>query len=502
MTVQLFHMLPTMSLPHSGTKHKDGTHITTQIIPSYPFMFWPSGKPCEPINMYFLDLAHQVTGESLKTYATLLSHLVRYCGLQNVCFENLTDANIYELSIELQKEKSKRHPLERTRNDNTVGDILSRAILFLLWYQRTLMLALRTPLIGEQKVSPQITIQRVKNVHRWAKKGEPAYSYTHSAIPSYESREPKRPIALQVIEDIKRCILQQSDLGERSPRYTQRHRNDHTLMLAQLEYLKARRLFLIWIMSRTGLRPSELIAMSVKDHGNILTGKALKIPTMKRRKSKPPVRIFPIRLDAAAVVSRYLTARTTYCEALRSAGKKPATNNAFFLTDEGEPLKNTSLQKDFERLAGLAGYKDVQACLSMFRHRFITYEVTAHLREFIKESGKSRQMMTDIDYESILKRVATKTGHGSIDSLWQYIDMAWDELGVWASTDRALARLHAGEKLFEDLLVLQSDLEALGKHRPSKMLVQRHLHFINRLGEILAAGKQDLEVEELHGKKT
>jgi hypothetical protein len=242
--------------------------------------------------------------------------------------------------------------------------------------------------------------------------------------------------------------------------------------------------------------------MSVRDHENILIGKALKIPTKKRRKVKAPKRSFPIRLDAATAVSRYLTSRTTYCHALMSAGKEPAPSDAFFLTEEGKPLKKTSLEKDFERLAGLAGFKDVQACLSMFRHRFITLEVTAHLKEFIDKSGKSRQMMTDVDYQSILKRVATKTGHGSIQSLWHYIDLAWEELGVWGSTDKALARLHAGEKLFEDLLVLQFDLEALGKHRPSKMLAQRHLHFIERLGQILATGKQDLEIEELHGKKT
>jgi hypothetical protein len=52
MSGQLFHVLPLMKLPHSGIKHQDGTHITNQIIPAYPFMYWPSGKPCEPINMY------------------------------------------------------------------------------------------------------------------------------------------------------------------------------------------------------------------------------------------------------------------------------------------------------------------------------------------------------------------------------------------------------------------------------------------------------------------
>lgn len=502
MSVQLFRVLPEIALPHSGIKHAGGTHVTTQTIPDYPFMYWPNGIPCEPVNMYFLDIAHEVTGKSLTTYAAQLSHLVRYCGNKPVSIEKLTDANITELSEELQKERSHRHPLERARNDNTVRDILSRAIRFLLWYQNTFMLHARTPLIGEQNVSPQIIVRRIKNSQSTPKNRAGEYYYTHSAMPTSESREPKRPIAAPIIEDIQRCILNQSVPEERSVRFTQRYRNNFELMVAQLEYMRARRMFMIWMMLHTGLRPSEMVEMSVEDHKDILATKALKIPTKKRRKVKAPMRSFPIRLDAATVVSRYLISRTTYCDALKNAGVEAAPGNAFFITMEGVPIKKSSLEKDFERLVTLAGYKDVEACLSMFRHRFITHEVIAHLTEFIKNSGKSRQMMTDTDYESILKRIAAKTGHGSVKSLWHYIDLAWHELDVWGNTDKALARLHAADKLFTDLLELKFELDALGaKARLPKTFVQRHQQFIDRLGEILDTARENIEVQELHGRQ-
>ena len=491
MSTQLFHVLPEIKLPVSGIRHDAGTHVTTQIIPAFPFMYWPRGKPCEPVNMYLLDIAHEVTGDSLKTYAAELSHLIRYCGEKNVGIEHLTNADLHELSKELQEERSHRHPLERARNDNTVRGILSRTIRFLLWYQETFILLLRTPLIGEQKVSPQITVKRVKNDHSRSKNMQIEYFYTHLAMPSSESREPKRPIARTIIEDIQRCIYKQSVLEERSSRFTQRHHNDRDLLLAQLEYMRARRAFMIWMMMRTGLRPSELVQMSVKDHENILTTKALKIPTKKRRKVTAPMRSFPILLDAATVVYRYLLSRTAYCDALRKAGTEPAPGIAFFLTLEGVPIKKTSLEKDFERLAAQAGYKDVQACLSMFRHRFITYEVTVHLKEFFDRSGKSRQMMTDIDYESILKRVSAKTGHGSVQSLWHYIDLAWEEMGVWASTDKALARLHAFDQLFTDGLLLKHQLESSGKHIPKELQL-----FLDRLEEILAPAKERIDGHE------
>lgn len=498
MNTQLFHVLPPMTLPHSGVKHKNGTHVTTQTIPAFPFMYWPSGKPCEPVNMYFLDLAHAVTGDSLRSYAAGLSHLVRYCGEKNVSMECLTDAHIHELSERLQEEKSRRKPLERARNDNTVRAILSCVIRFLMWYQKTFMLLLRTPLIGEQSVSPQIVVKQIRNDKSRAKNRRVEYYYTHSAMPTSESREPKRPIARSLIEDIQRCINSQSVLEERSARFVQRHRNNPALLAAQLEYMRARRHFLVWIMMHTGLRPSELLEMSVKEHQDILNTRALVIPTKKRRKIKAPKRSFPILLNAATVVHRYLIARTAYYETLKDSDVESNPGDAFFLTLDGEPLKKSSLEKDFERLANKAGYKDVQACLSMFRHRFITYEVTAHLKEFIEKSGKSRQMMTDIDYESILRRVAAKTGHGSVESLWHYIDLAWEELGVWGSIDKAIARLHAADQLFADILALQHETEALGNRQANKKIDLRQI--ADRLGEIISTAKQDIEVHELHGK--
>jgi site-specific recombinase XerD len=498
MRSQLFHVLPAMSLPYSGVKNKDGIHVSTQIIPAFPFMYWTSGKPCEPVNMYLLEIAHEVTGDSLRTYAAELSHLVRYCGNKPISIESLTNAHIHELSQQLQEEKSRRDPLEHARNRNTVRAILSRVIRFLLWYQKAIMLLLRTPLIGEQSVSPQITINRIKNDKRKTRNNHIEYYYTHSAMPTSESREPKRPISLPVIEDIQRIIYRQSVLNERSAKFVQRYLNKPALLLAQLEYMRARRLFMVWMMMHTGLRPSELVEMSVKEHANILMTCTLKLPTKKRRKIKAPIRSLPILLNAAAVVNRYLIVRSTYCQNLKSAGGEPNPGDFFFLTMNGEPLKKSSLEKDFERLATDAGYKDVQVCLSMFRHRFITYEVTAHLTEFIEKSGKSRQMMTDIDYESILKRVSVKTGHGSVQSLWHYIDLAWKEMGVWGSIDKAIARLHAADQLFTDLMALQHEAVGSGnRHRDRKIDLKQ---IADRLGEIIAIAKQDIEVQELHGK--
>jgi hypothetical protein len=129
-----------------------------------------------------------------------------------------------------------------------------------------------------------------------------------------------------------------------------------------------------------------------------------------------------------------------------------------FLGVEGEAIRKTSLEKDFERLVRASGHTDVQACLSMFRHRFITYEVMVHLKEFMGSAGKTRQLMTDSDYRSILKRITAKTGHGSPESLWHYIDLAWEEMDVWAHVDRHLEHVYASDTVHQELLDLQRTL--------------------------------------------
>lgn len=98
--------------------------------------------------------------------------------------------------------------------------------------------------------------------------------------------------------------------------------------------------------------------------------------------------------------------------------------------------------------------------------------------------------MTNKDYESILKRVATKTGHGSVESLWHYIDLAWKEINIWGGVDNAIARLHAADRLFEELLALKREMEVL-KTPSAKDLLPT---IIARLDEIIKSNKFDLYV--------
>lgn len=489
MSFQLFKSRP-VDIPHSVLLMQDNPHISTQHIEYFPFMRWPSGKPCDPLNMYFLDVAHRTTGESLKAIAAELSHLVRYCWNKNVAIAELTDANIFELSAQLQNEKSRLRPTERARNSNTVRAILSRTIRFLLWYQETFVHLTATPLIGEANRAPQINIKRIQNQAHKRRQAE--FYYSHRAMPTFSSREPKRPIALPIIEAIEACVDKLGSIDSQSNRFVQRYQNRPELLIAQLDYMRNRRHFMIWLMKRVGLRPSEMVEMSVKEHEGILQSKRLLIPTKKRRRDSAPLRSFPITLKDATVFKRYLTARAKYCVALQQAGQQVEPSDALYLGVDGKPIKKSSLERDFARLVTAAGYGDVQACFSMFRHRFITYEVLVHLKEFMAFTGKLSQGMTRTDYESILKRVATKTGHGSVQSLWNYIDLAWKEVDVWGGVDTAIERLHAADQLHDDLLELKHELDVLDASPDTKKLIQE---IATKLGSIVSTAKQTIKVD-------
>lgn len=466
--------------------------IGKQHLKAFPFMYWPNGRACELANMYFLDIAHQTTGESLKAYASELTHLIRFCSNNNIPIKQLTDSHIFMFSRCLQEEKSTYNLNERARNNNTVRTIIKRAINFLQWYQANLIPATETPLIGEAKVSPQIIIKRLNKPE--PKYGKLGHYYVHRSMPTPDSREPKRPISLPIIEDIKACIDKLSIMDNQKERFIQRYRNNPDILAARLEYMQGRRKFMVWIMMRTGLRPSEMIEISVKEHEDILHSKRILIPTKKRRRAIAPVRSFPITLNDALVFFRYLTARTKYLAVLGRTGQDIAESDALLLTLGGRSIKKYSIQRDFKHLVEAAGYKDVQACFSMFRHRFITYEVVSHLKEFMSSSGKTAQIMTDTDYESILKRVSVKTGHGSVQSLWHYIDLAWKELDVWCNVDKAINRLHAADRFSDELMELNYELKTTSALATKKQLLQKIENLTKSFEEILKSAKQDIDI--------
>ncbi|CAJ0691912.1 Tyrosine recombinase XerC [Ralstonia wenshanensis] len=477
-----------IDVPYSAIRLPDVAHVDFQHIPVCPFVYWPSGKPCDPVNMFLLDIAHLTTGETLVTYAAELSHLIRHCARKGVRIDALSDMDIFEISSRLQEEKRQGDADKRIRNNNTVRVIISSIIRFLQWYQENFVSPLRSPLIGEAPASPKIIVEFKRISGRGKSHFQQSY-YSHRAMPEWESRDPKHPIARPVIEAIERCIDEKSIEGDQSPYFSRTYKNIPDLLRAQLEYLRARRHFMLWLMKRVGLRPAEMVGISIEKNKNIIRTKKIIIPTKKRRREIAPDRAFLISIKDAATFQRYLIAREKYCRTLKEYGVGAGCAGTLFVGNAGEPIKKSSLERDFSRLVKATGMDDVQACFSMFRHRFITYEVIVHLKEFLSNSDKTRQMVTDTEYEMILHRVARKTGHGSARSLWHYIDLAWKEIDVWGNVDIAIERFHAADRLFDDLLALDHEIKTMDTSPETRAVVKT---IADRLSAIISSARHDL----------
>lgn len=453
--------LKNLNIPDSVSVFGGSRHLHFLEIEETAFVRWPCGAPCLPINMYLLDHACDWTGQTAQTYAAQLTALIRYCYLEKKQFGDLTDGDIASLVKILTKYGNARTPAQRTRNNNTIRDILQRCLHFLDWYQNNLH---RKPFIlfGELSQAAAITCTRARNVRT----GE-AY-WKHRYAPESEATDRKLPMPYSVIEDIESVIETLAEGKSQPDAAAKRYARDPGFQAAISSYLYDRRLFMIWMMKRTGLRPSEMLGMSLGANKASLTRRMLDLYTKKRRKKVEPVRHFPITEKDVRVVLRYFDARARWIRACTKRGGFQASNEAMFLSaasrNYGAGIGISALQNDFKMLCEVAGYADYQLCFSMFRHRFITDEVRAHLRNWEANQGA---LVIDQDYRALLERVRVKTGHATVESLWHYIDMARETEGLWVPIDNAIERDRAYRDIQSELRRVRRDLAGDGTSKLS-----------------------------------
>lgn len=475
---QLFRALDNVNLP-DGTCRVSGQQGTNwQVLASTAFVRWPNGKPCTPVNMYLVDNAYKWTGRTAVMYASELTELLRYCSRTRKRFSELNDDDILALARWLMTEKSPGDLSTRRRNDTRVRILLKRYLAFLAWYQENLYFGLR-PIVGERRDSAMITCEKRVN----SRCGETYWTHRH--MPTRVSADPKVPIALNVIEDIEASVEHLADLSNLPAAALRPFQADPETLRRQIGYLYERRIFMIWLLKRTGLRPGEMIALSLAANTDPFKTHALVIPTLKRRKTHPPNRKFALMPKDEAAVFRYVTARKEWFEHASSSDAGLGQSDVMFLSVApgrlGQPISKSGIEKDFRRLCIHAGYRDRESCLSMFRHRYITCEVLAHLKVWEVRKGA---VTTVEDYRSILERVRVKTGHASVESLWHYIDLARGMEGIWSEADRFANRVHAADHFMAELRTLRRDIQLTGDDSDILDSV------VSRLSSIIGAAKE------------
>lgn len=222
-------------------------------------------------------------------------------------------------------------------------------------------------------------------------------------------------------------------------------------------YLKARREFLLELLEATGARPGELSRLSVSDNEDCDKTQQLILITLKRRRHFE--RTIKLQPGVAMRLTVFLKYRRALLKAIRATGAEPEPKDRVFLGISGLPISERSMVSEFCRISKVAGLSEYQSCMSMFRHRYITKQVAIHLGIYLSENNKIRELMTDGDYRTILKKVATSIGHGNETSLLHYLDLAWEELGTTDHVTKAAAIDAAVESAITQVISLSGRLE-------------------------------------------
>lgn len=443
-----------------------------KLVPAVFSFRWPNKRCCILVELYLEDRTNEATvrsldGGSLKTEVSHLTHLVRFCWSRKIDFWDLSNMDFMDFVTALMDEK---HPKDKSiskRNNDTVELIIDTSLRFLRFLQDKIFIG--KTFVGPHDENPNIPLKKkVVTDHRGNQRT--IYKYDFSPPPS--TPKPKKPISRDLRNRLWTAVSEMSDPGKKSKYYVNRFRTEEHLLI-ELNYLKKRRELFLELLEATGARPGELARVSVSVNSECHGNGNLVLTTLKRRRAVDPERKFP--LDPGVAMKVELFIHKTRADLLTRLGNSSINcdprDRLFLCSKKGTPLSETSLEKEFQRIVSMAGITDQQACISMFRHRFITNMTKLHLKDFLSEhEDKTRSSMNEADYRTILKRVAVFTDHGDENSLWNYIDLAWDELGVFDYVEPARRLATSVERSINSTIAIDGDLKLKRKLTKQQLL--------------------------------
>ena len=451
-----------------------GYRSIIKTLPATFAMHWPDGTPCIYIEMYLLDIARTLTvreqtGGSLKPIVSHLSPLIRHCWRIKKNFWDLYDDDFKDFGERLQAERKPNNPTLRQRNNNTVREIMDTSINFLRWFQKNLVPG--RIIVGTREQDPQIVlVEMTYTDYRGHRKKKLVFPYR----PAPATREPKGPMPSIIRNKLWEAIATSADPARFSQRYRARFADERDF-LAERDAIRERQELELELFEAIGCRPGELSALSASLNANCADSRKLDITTLKRRKGIDPRRKVPLDLGVAIKLWRYIEkSRKQMLTRLREKGIKVDPQDRVFLcSKKGTPLSAETMEREFARLVKTAGVEQ-RACISMFRHRFISNMVKLHLMAFLEENPEigTRVLMKDSDYRTILRRVIVYTGHASEDSLKHYMDLAWDEIGVFNYVQPACDLVAAVEGSFGTLTSLMAEIK-LKPYLSSQQIIER-----------------------------
>lgn len=395
--------------------------------------YWPDGNTCFPVQMFLSHISdfkkiNKLDGGTVGTYATNLSHIVRFCFNKKIQFHELRSVHIDDFIAQLVIEKKSNG--ERARVNNTIkNQILTQTITFLKWLQSEHYPLLNLIGVNDRKVRYQIALKK-KTKRRGGRNFGTAEVYPTS-LPNSVTKG-KTPIPTETIKKLWDTLNATRDGMKLNSRFEALF--DEEDKKAHLDYMYYRRRFQLTMLEATGLRPSELTEMRYSENIALIEQGKVILPTHKREDGRTHI----IKLESGTLIKVQLFMKVYRLKLIERllkykliSDESQVDDYLFLNPDNGKKVQPRAAYQDFKRLCQRAGLK-VKTCQSMFRHRFLTNMLKLYLVSFTeKNPHKNRWNINEKDYRSIYKKVAAFTDHKDPDSIEDYLDIAWDELEVF-----------------------------------------------------------------------
>lgn len=424
-----------------------------------PIVCWPNGSICIPVTLYLNALyspGSRPTGNAgtLVTYAKNLSHLVRFCSVRRVSFQDLDDNAITEFVTRLQDETTlKNHILHKARGASQVRVIARRVFHFLIWLQDFFSIPNFISKYPANQAQINLIV-RTSNI-----RGYSTEFYDHPSLPTADTPKKRYPVTTPHIEKLFQANIESS----------------------QSAYVKRRRAAMIQLARATGARRIEMNSVTVDDIRKAYEYGSLSVVVRKTKKKK--VREIPILKTQLAPIIQFIEGhRALLVRKTMGAAKDPGN---LCLSVHGKPLSDETLTNDMHDLAKLAGLK-VNVCLHMFRHRYFTdmaFNMLQGIREFVE-----RKELTAPTEQIILQQMRALSQHEDDKTLLGYIHAAYKEADAWDLGERLWQMSQVHDSMISALASLRTEL---AKETPNAKNT-RAFRLLDEFGDQIDQWRDDL----------
>ncbi|WVV47954.1 site-specific integrase [Pseudomonas sp. NA13] len=399
-----------------------------------PMLRYPNGTWCHYSNCYMHSLyrkglSRNNKGGTLKTYAGNISHLLRFCSDNAIDVAQMTDSLFILFMQTLLNDKkslSTTHTLRSTTSILTIG---KNCIDLLVYIGK---ITGRDEFVGKDGV---IKAEKEK---------------LKSILGTEESASPNTiGITVHFLSHL---------LTKRFP-ITDAHSNAIIEAAAGTEdlFLRKRRFVMLKLLAHTGCRRSELVSITTHDVYAALHEPTigLKLMTAKKRGNSIHHRYLPISIPDLKFIASYI--EFNRLPKIRSLGVED-DGMLFISARTGKGLMPNTITQEISELAGLAGINE-RLSPHMYRHRFITqYFIKLIIQHDFNNSDEFRNLL--INTESFKREVQQWTGHTNINSLDNYIHLAFSDISNRKEVVEAAIRSEHLSSLLQTVKMAQAEIKA------------------------------------------